>query len=205
MAAWDVGSLRIKLGDVLVQTDDDERRVALPLPTLFVRSVLPADSAERVPKPARELVEVINVRGSEPVSKTIRFSRNGPVVDEILPTPARETGPVTLKWLGMYQGGWLTALLQMGRVANVREFRSAERARRPVDVVRGRIDVREGSPRRSEVAIKVQVKGVRGAGQTAIGRDREIWQFGICKRARAVRHLGSRQDRCWRCFQFEGL
>ena len=57
LAAWDVGSLRIRLGDVLVQTDDDERRVALPLPTLFVRSVLPADSAERVPKPARALLE----------------------------------------------------------------------------------------------------------------------------------------------------
>lgn len=57
LAPWDVGTLQIKLGDVLVQTDDDERRVALPLPTLFVRSVLPADSALRVPKPARPLLE----------------------------------------------------------------------------------------------------------------------------------------------------
>lgn len=57
LAAWDVGSLRIRLGDVLVQTDDDERRVALPLPTLFVRTVLPVDTAQRVPKPARELLE----------------------------------------------------------------------------------------------------------------------------------------------------
>ncbi len=57
LAAWDVGSLRIRLGDVLVQTDDDERRVALPLPTLFVRSVLPADTSQRVPKPARDLLE----------------------------------------------------------------------------------------------------------------------------------------------------
>ncbi|MEO7712354.1 MAG: hypothetical protein ABIV10_05495 [Gemmatimonadaceae bacterium] len=57
LAAWNVGSLRIRLGDVLVQTDDDERRVALPLPTLFVRSVLPADTAQRVPKPARDLLE----------------------------------------------------------------------------------------------------------------------------------------------------
>ena len=57
LAPWNVGSLRIVLGDVLVQTDDDERRVALPLPTLFVRSVLPADTAQRVPKPARDLLE----------------------------------------------------------------------------------------------------------------------------------------------------
>lgn len=56
LAAWDVGLLPIRLGDVLVQTDDDERRVTLPLPKLFVRSVLPADSAQRVPKPARDLI-----------------------------------------------------------------------------------------------------------------------------------------------------
>jgi hypothetical protein len=57
LAPWDVGKLQIRLGDVLVQTDDDERRVTLPLPTLFVRSVLPADSAKRIPKPARPLLE----------------------------------------------------------------------------------------------------------------------------------------------------
>ena len=57
LAAWDVGRLQIRLGEVLVQTDDDERRVALPLPTLFVRSVLPADTSLRVPKPARPLLE----------------------------------------------------------------------------------------------------------------------------------------------------
>lgn len=56
LAPWDVGTLQIRLGEVLVQTDDDERRVALPLPTLFVRSVLPADSSQRVPKPARDLI-----------------------------------------------------------------------------------------------------------------------------------------------------
>jgi hypothetical protein len=57
LAPWDVGSLTIRLGDVLVQTDDDERYVSLPLPSLFVRSVLPADSSLRVPKPARALLE----------------------------------------------------------------------------------------------------------------------------------------------------
>lgn len=57
LAPWDVGSLPIRLGDVLVQTDDDERRVGLPLPMLFVRSVLPADSTLRIPKPARPLLD----------------------------------------------------------------------------------------------------------------------------------------------------
>jgi hypothetical protein len=58
LSPWDVGRQPIRLGDVLVQSEDGDRRVALALPTLFVRSVLPADSAKRVPKPARPLLGV---------------------------------------------------------------------------------------------------------------------------------------------------
>lgn len=58
LAAWDVGSLPIRLGDVLVQTEGRERRVTVPLPTLTAVSVLPADTALRVPKPARPLLAV---------------------------------------------------------------------------------------------------------------------------------------------------
>lgn len=58
LAAWDVGSIPIRLGDVVVQGDQGERSLAVPLPSLFVRSVLPADSALRVPKPARPLLDV---------------------------------------------------------------------------------------------------------------------------------------------------
>lgn len=103
-------------------------------------------------EPAREIVETIHVRGAEPISRTVRFSRNGPVVNEILPSPANtavsvartptseqsdnrldvgvratEAGPVTLKWLGAYHGGWLTALLDMDRAKTVAEFRAALR------------------------------------------------------------------------------
>lgn len=76
-------------------------------------------------EPAREVVERIVVKGAATVERTIRLSRNGPIVDEILPAPADRSGPVALKWLGSYQGGWLTALLAMDRAANVNEFREA--------------------------------------------------------------------------------
>ena len=56
LVPWDTGPLPIRLGEALVQTDDGERRITLPHPTLFVRSVLPADSSLRVPKPARALL-----------------------------------------------------------------------------------------------------------------------------------------------------
>ena len=58
LVPWDVGTQPIRLGDVMVQTDHGDRRIALTLPSLFVRSVLPKDTALRVPKPARPLLEI---------------------------------------------------------------------------------------------------------------------------------------------------
>jgi penicillin G amidase len=78
-------------------------------------------------QPARELTETISVRDGASIEKSIRFSKNGPIVDEILPAPANELGPVSLRWLGMSQGGWLTSLLSMDRASTVSEFREALR------------------------------------------------------------------------------
>ncbi len=78
-------------------------------------------------EPARELEEVIHVKGGESVRKTVRFSRNGPIVDEVLPPAARQTGPVSLRWLGAHHGGWLTAMLAMDRAASAAELREAMR------------------------------------------------------------------------------
>src|SRR5262249_37235316 len=78
-------------------------------------------------EPARMREETIAVKGAPAVKKTIRSSRNGPIVDEVLPPPARGTGPVSLKWLGAYEGGWLTALLSMDRAKTVAEFKQAMR------------------------------------------------------------------------------
>ncbi len=75
----------------------------------------------------KRLVETIAVRGSEAVALTVRFSRHGPLVEELLPPPADRTGPVSLRWLGASHGGWLTALLAMNRARTVREFREAVR------------------------------------------------------------------------------
>lgn len=62
LAAWDVGAQPIRIGNVTVATatatGENERPVNLASVQVFVRSVLPADSAQRVPKPARALWEV---------------------------------------------------------------------------------------------------------------------------------------------------
>lgn len=57
VAAWDVDSQRVNLGDVLVTLAGVSRHVALPTAVVFVKSVLPADSAKRVPKPPKPIFE----------------------------------------------------------------------------------------------------------------------------------------------------
>ena len=57
VAAWDVGKQPIRLDDVLVRLNGTARRIPITGYTVFVRSVLPQDSAQRVPKPPRDLFE----------------------------------------------------------------------------------------------------------------------------------------------------
>lgn len=53
VAAWDVGMLPIAIGELVVRGPSGEQRITLPAESIHVRSVLPADSAQRTPKPVR--------------------------------------------------------------------------------------------------------------------------------------------------------
>lgn len=58
LAAWDVGARAIRIPDIVVRDSSGERRVAVGRSlSVFVSSVLPADSSERIPKPPRALFE----------------------------------------------------------------------------------------------------------------------------------------------------
>jgi hypothetical protein len=57
VAAWDVGSQPVKLADVIVKYNGAERHIPLTGAAVFVRSLLPADTAQRKPKPPRALFE----------------------------------------------------------------------------------------------------------------------------------------------------
>lgn len=58
LAAWDVGERAIRFPDILVREDGRVRRVEVGRDiAVVVASVLPADSTERSPKPARSLIE----------------------------------------------------------------------------------------------------------------------------------------------------
>jgi len=57
LAAWDIGPHSIPLGEVIVRGVGADRRLSIDRPSIFVRSVLPADTTLRVPKPARGLID----------------------------------------------------------------------------------------------------------------------------------------------------
>lgn len=78
-------------------------------------------------EPAHERHEVIGVKRAAPIALTIRSSRNGPIVDDVLPPAVRGLGPVSLRWLGAEPCGWLTALIGMNQAHSAAEFREATR------------------------------------------------------------------------------
>jgi len=77
--------------------------------------------------PATRREETIQVRDQAAETLEVITTHNGPLVDRILPPEADGTGPVSLKWVGAYQGGWLTALLDMGRAGDLESFQQAAR------------------------------------------------------------------------------
>ena len=59
LVAWEIGAVPAKLGDVVVTLAGAERRISLGNVTVTVRSVLPADTTLRVPKPPRPPLDVV--------------------------------------------------------------------------------------------------------------------------------------------------
>jgi hypothetical protein len=57
VSAWDVGKQPIRIEDVLVRFNGATRRIPIGGYSVFLRSELPKDSAQRVPKPPRALFE----------------------------------------------------------------------------------------------------------------------------------------------------
>jgi hypothetical protein len=56
LVAWDIGTQPLRFPDVRVTFEGQERRPTLGGASVFVKSVLPADSSLRIPKPARPLI-----------------------------------------------------------------------------------------------------------------------------------------------------
>lgn len=76
-------------------------------------------------EPVREITERIEVKGADALIETVQFSRNGPLVDHLLPEPVKSTGPVSVKWLGATFSDEISCLLDMGRADSCDGFRAA--------------------------------------------------------------------------------
>jgi hypothetical protein len=57
LAAWDTGDQLLRIKDIVVTMDGRERRIPLSTLRVHVKSVLPADTAQRIPKPQRAIFE----------------------------------------------------------------------------------------------------------------------------------------------------
>ena len=58
VVAWDTGQRVLRFGDITVSQGGAVQRYTVTLPPLRIRSVLPADTAERVPRPARDALSI---------------------------------------------------------------------------------------------------------------------------------------------------
>ncbi len=76
-------------------------------------------------EPAHTRKETLRVRGAADVTFTVTSSRNGPLVDDILPPPLQGDGPVCLKWLGADARREFASLLAYNRADSAAEFRRA--------------------------------------------------------------------------------
>ena len=76
---------------------------------------------------SRVTVERIAVKNHEPVDLEVRFSRNGPIVDDILPPLGQGTGSVSLRWIGATFCDEVTSLLDANRATSCDGFREALR------------------------------------------------------------------------------
>lgn len=59
LAAWDINAQPLGIGDIVVRLNGKTGYVSLASTHVFVKSVLPADTSKRVPKPARPLIEIM--------------------------------------------------------------------------------------------------------------------------------------------------
>ncbi len=113
-------------------------------------------------EPARERVEAIQVRGEGVREAVVRSSRNGPIVDEILPEFAQGSGPVSLRWVGALPCAWPTAILEMNLAESATGFEDALRgwASPTLSMVFG--DVEGGFGYRATGQVPIRAREERG-------------------------------------------
>ncbi len=92
---------------------------------LFLETLDPEGARYRFQGEWRELrlrQEVIQVKGSEPVTLTVRSTHHGPLVSDVL---EESEEALALRWTGLDPRPLLQAILELNRAGNWEEFRAA--------------------------------------------------------------------------------
>lgn len=62
LIAWDTGAVVLPFGEVVVRSGGRDDKLPIPVRTLTIRSVLPADTTRRVPRPAADPLDAPSLR-----------------------------------------------------------------------------------------------------------------------------------------------
>ena len=125
-------------------------------------------------EPSLRRMEAIRVRGEGVREAVVRSSRNGPIVDEILPDFARGTGPVSLRWVGALPCAWPTSILELNAAESCDQFEDALRgwASPTLSMVFGDVDAGFGYRATGQVPIRArEERGYRRGWDSA-----DAWQ-----------------------------
>ena len=74
---------------------------------------------------AETFVDEIVVKDSDAVKLDIVRTRNGPIVTDLLPDPLKDTGPVTVKWVGASHGDEITCMFDLASASDCDTAREA--------------------------------------------------------------------------------
>jgi len=77
------------------------------------------------PRAATQRRVAISVRGAEDVVIDVTEGHNGPLIDALLPPLARDTGPVSMRWLGTQPCDLPAALLRLTRATSIADANHA--------------------------------------------------------------------------------
>jgi penicillin amidase len=77
--------------------------------------------------PAEVLQETIQVKGAEPETQEVIFTRHGPIINALSPELAAREQPLALRWTALEPDTMVQALMRMNLAKSCQEFRAALR------------------------------------------------------------------------------
>ncbi|MGH2461128.1 MAG: penicillin acylase family protein [Chloroflexota bacterium] len=145
---------------------------------LYAEAIDPADPSryrmgDRWLPLATRTVEIA-VKGGEPVRKTVRVTRHGPIVNDVVPKIGENDPPLALRWVGFEKIDDVQALLEMNTASSWSSFRAAlaNWACSPTNFIYGDVDDNVGY----QFSARIPLRGVSSRGVRPAWHPDHEWQ-----------------------------